>query len=252
MVDVYICEDASEERTMFTHYVEATILIQEYDMKVRISTGRPREIIEQLKISKNTGVYFLDIDYGTEKDGLLLAAEIREYDPRGYIIFITSQCEIAFLTFQYKVEALDFILKGHPQQLQNRIDECLEYVNKRCMQNTRGAGKTFTVSKGGRILALKYEDIMFFETSSNEHKLVVHLENNTIEFFGKMKDIEMEVGEEFIRCHRAYLVNKNNIKEVIYADKLIIMKNQAECPISYRMLGKVKGKIKMTDGDTNS
>ena len=58
-----------------------------------------------------------------------------------------------------------------------------------------------------------------------------------------MKDIEDEVGEDFIRCHRAYLVNKKNIEEVLYADKLIIMKNGAECPISHRLLGQVKSQI---------
>lgn len=55
-----------------------------------------------------------------------------------------------------------------------------------------------------------------------------------------MKDIEEEVGNEFIRCHRAYLVNKKNIKEINYAEKIIVMKNKANCPISHRMLRKIK------------
>ena len=43
--------------------------------------------------------------------------------------------------------------------------------------------------------------------------LIVHMENKSIEFFGTMKEIEKEAGKDFIRCHRAYLVNKQNIKE---------------------------------------
>lgn len=80
----------------------------------------------------------------------------------------------------------------------------------------------------------------FFETSVNEHRIIVHTIDKNIEFFGKMKEIEKEVGEDFIRCHRAYLVNKKNVKEVNYSDKIIIMKNLTSCPVSSRMLGKVK------------
>lgn len=243
MIDIYICEDVQDQRDIIAHYVKAAILIQEYDMKLKAVTDKPEELIEKLKESKNTGLYFLDIDLQSNQNGLMLAKEIREYDPRGFIVFISSHSEMTFMTFQYKVEALDFILKDEPQQLQHRICECIEHVNKKYMSITRGSGKTITVTRGGRKLTLQYDDIMYFVTSVNEHKLVVHTLNKTIEFFGKMKDIEDEVGEDFIRCHRAYLVNKKNIKEVVYANKIIVMKNQASCPISYRMLGQVKNQL---------
>ena len=145
MLDVYICEDIPEERKLITHYVENAILIHEYHMAVRISTATPRDLIDQLKISDNTGIYFLDIDLKTEQNGLMLAEEIREYDPRGFIVFITSHFELSFMTFQYKTEALDFILKEEPKQLQNRINECLENAVKKHQANTRGSKKTLTI-----------------------------------------------------------------------------------------------------------
>lgn len=243
MIDVYVCEDINEERDLIAHYVKTAILMQEYDMNLRISTSDSEELIEQLKKSKNTGLYFLDIDLKTNKNGIMLAKEIREYDPRGFIVFITSHSEMSFITFQYKVEALDFIIKDEPYHLQHRICECMENVNQKYMKNTRGGKKIIIIKRGSRKLTLDYDDILFFETSVNEHKIIVHTLNKTIEFFGKMKDIEVEVGADFIRCHRSYLVNKNNIKEVLYSDKLIIMKNEAKCPISHRMLGRVKKQI---------
>ena len=80
-------------------------------------------------------------------------------------------------------------------------------------------------NEDGTITAVSYNYPIHYETSN-----------------GKMKDIEEEVGDEFIRCHRAYLVNKKNIHEVYYAEKLIIMKNQTKCPISHRMIRQVKSK----------
>ena len=240
MIDIYICEDSEEQREAITHYVESAVLIREYDMKIKISTNSPEKIIEELKLSDNTGIYFLDIDLQSTKNGILLAKEIREYDPRGFIIFVTSHSEMSFLTFQYKVEALDFILKDEQNNHQQRNGEWIEDAHKKYKKITRGVGKTISIMRGSRKIILEYDNIMFFETSANEHKLIVHADNKNIEFFGKMKDIEEEVGNEFIRCHRAYLVNKKNIKEINYAEKIIVMKNKANCPISHRMLRKIK------------
>ncbi|MEF2877046.1 MAG: LytTR family DNA-binding domain-containing protein [Blautia sp.] len=242
MIDIYVCEDANEQRKIITSYIKAAILIQEYDMKLKVSTDNPEVVIEELKKSKNTGLYFLDIDLHSDKNGLSLAKEIREYDPRGFIVFVTSHSELSFMTFQYKVEALDFIVKDEPKQLQHRICECIENVNTKYMKITKGEGKTITITRGGRKITLEHTNIMFFETSANEHKLIVHTDNKSIEFFGKMKDIENEVGDDFIRSHRAYLVNKKNIKEIDYTKKIIKMKNQMECPISHRMIRQVKNK----------
>lgn len=243
LIDVYICEDVKEQREKIVRYVNAAILIHEYDMKIKIDTCHPDEIIEKLRTSENMGLYFLDIELKTDRNGLRLAQEIREYDPRGFIVFITSHSEMSYLTFQYKVEALDYILKDEPQQLQSRICTCMEHVNNKYMNINRGYRKTISITKGGRKIILEYNMILFFETSGNEHKIIVHTMNKSIEFFGKMKDIEARVANDFIRCHRSYLVNKKNIKEIKYADKVIVMINGAVCPVSHRMLNRVKNEM---------
>ena len=168
MIDVYICEDIKEQRDILAHYVKAAILIQEYDMKLRISTDKPKELIEQLKQSKNTGLYFLDIDLKSNKNGIVLAKEIREYDPRGFIVFVTSHSEMSYITFQYKVEALDFILKDDPRELQHRICECMENVNQKYAKISRGNGKTITITRGGRKITLSYDCLLYTSPSPRD------------------------------------------------------------------------------------
>ena len=80
MIDIYICEDIKEHRDNIAHCVEEALTFREYDMRLVISTDKPEVIIEQLKISKNTGLYFLDIDLKSDKNGIELAKEIRDYE----------------------------------------------------------------------------------------------------------------------------------------------------------------------------
>ena len=111
MMDVYVCEDLEEQREAIADYIRNVIMMQGYDMNFRLATDDPAKLMESLKLSKHTGIYFLDIDLHTDQNGLAVAKEIRDYDQRGFIVFLTAHSEMSFLTFQYKVEALDFILK---------------------------------------------------------------------------------------------------------------------------------------------
>ena len=61
-----------------------------------------------------------------------------------------------------------------------------------------------------------------------------------MEFWGKIKDIEKEVDERFYRCHRSFLVNKDNIREIDFRNRVIYMVNGDECLISTRMMKGLK------------
>ncbi|MDY4306465.1 hypothetical protein SNF32_00085 [Enterococcus mundtii] len=49
-----------------------------------------------------------------------LGKQIRQYDPTAKIIFVTTYTDFVYLTFLYKVEALDYIIKDNEEQLQQK------------------------------------------------------------------------------------------------------------------------------------
>ncbi|MBA5760556.1 response regulator, partial [Escherichia coli] len=70
-----------------------------------LSTGDPFELVSRMPRHQGMGLYFLDIDLGQpDMNGFELAQEIRKFDPRGFIIFITTHAELSYMTFTYKVE----------------------------------------------------------------------------------------------------------------------------------------------------
>ena len=58
-------------------------------------------------------------------NGMKLAQQIRLFDPRGFIVFISAHSELSYMTFQYWVEAMDFVLKDNPAEVKVKIRECL-------------------------------------------------------------------------------------------------------------------------------
>ncbi len=235
MLNIFVCEDDTIQRQTIVQIIQNTVLIEELDMQLVLDTKDPYVLLEKVRASQNTGIYFLDIDLGSNMNGLKLAQQIRLSDPRGFIIFITAHSELSFMTFQYRVEAMDFILKDNPAETKVKIRECLLNAIERYTLQTNKVHKVYTIQTGGRKISVDYEDIFFFETSSNIHKVVLHAKNRQIEFSGTIKDLINTLDDNFIRCHRSFLVNKNNIKEVDAKKRIIYFPNGETCLMSMRM-----------------
>ena len=93
MLNIFVCEDNAVQRQAIMQIIQNTVLIEELDMQLVLDTEDPYVLLEKVKTSQNTGIYFLDIDLKARMNGMKLAQQIRLFDPRGFIIFITSHTE---------------------------------------------------------------------------------------------------------------------------------------------------------------
>ena len=206
MLDIFVCEDQAAQRQAIVQMIQNTILIEELDMQLVLDTEDPYVLLETVSNSQNTGIYFLDIDLNSTMNGMKLAQQIRLSDPRGFIIFITAHSELSFMTFQYRVEAMDFVLKDNPGEMKVKIKECLVSALERYTLQTSKIHKVYTIETGGRKISIDYNDIFFFETSSNVHKIILHAKDRQIEFNGTMKELAGALDDNFVRCHRSCVV----------------------------------------------
>lgn len=241
MLSILICEDNKEQRTRITKHIENSIMIENLDMEIALSTESPEETIEYLKKNEISGLYFLDVDLNSKINGIKLAEMIREYDPRGFIVFVTTHAEMSYLTFMYKVEAMDYIIKDNHETVKERIHQCILNAHKKYSSKATEMQKNFTLKAEDKVINIEYNKILFFETSNIIHKVLLHGVDRQIEFYAKMKDIEAKLDDRFYRCHRSFLVNKDNIKEIDINNRVVNMINGQQCFVATRLL---KGLLK--------
>ena len=234
MLKVFICEDNSIQENRFKKIINDIILIENYDMKIEQSTSDPYEILDHLKTNRISGIYFLDVDLNSDINGIQLAEEIRKYDPRGFIVFVTSHAEMSYLTFVYKVEAMDYIIKDNYSNIRNKISDCIKNANDKYKITANNFQKIFSIKVNDKIVNVDLNDILFFETSSTIHKVILHCTNRQVEFYSKMKEIEKNLDSRFCRCHNSFIVNKEKIKEIDKKNRIAYMVNGEECLISTR------------------
>ncbi|GAA0077063.1 LytTR family DNA-binding domain-containing protein [Clostridium sp. CTA-5] len=240
MLKVFVCEDNKEQRERLSKIIENIILIENYDIELGLVTSDPNELINYIANNDLSGLYFLDIDLKAEINGIQLATKIRKYDPRGFIVFVTTHAEMSYLTFIYKVEAMDYIIKDNYNNISERIHQCIEDAHTKYSAKSTELQKIFSIKSEDKIVNIEYSKILFFETSPKIHKVIVHATDRQIEFYAKMKEIEEKLDDRFYRCHKSFIVNKENIREIDLNNRCIYMINGEQCLISTRLMKGLK------------
>lgn len=163
---------------------------------------------ELLASGKRFDIVFLDIQMDG-MNGIEAARELRERNAKfgaedTVLIFITGVKEYVFdaldlYAFQYLLKPID---EGKfAEVLQRAEGEAKKKKEKKCL---------FIRTRN---LTLDQSDILYIE--SRAKKLEIHTTgaDKTIEIYAAMDELEGQLGEDFYRCHRAYIVNMAQITE---------------------------------------
>jgi two-component system response regulator AgrA len=214
-------------------------MMEDLDMKIVLATAMPGDILAYIKKTSVAGLYFLDIDLGREMNGIKLAEAIREYDPRGFIVFITADAGAFTLTFKYKLEAMDYIVKNEIN-IHERICECIRSAYDRYTAKTSPLQPNFVFkSPDGVVIALNFAEIVYFEVCKDmPHRVMLHTQNGLYNFRGNLADIIGKLGGDFYRCHRAFIVNLKKIKKIDAAMMKMQMENGAEIEVAAKYIKK--------------
>lgn len=92
--------------------------------------------------------------------------------------------------------------------------------------------------------------ILCFESSTKSHRLIAHLDNRQIEFYGNLKELS-QLDDRFFRCHNSFVVNRHNIESIDSKERIVYFKNKEHCYASVRNVKKYNKIIKSVNGVFN-
>ena len=175
---------------------------------------------EELLLSdEHIDILFLDIQM-SGKNGMETARELRKKDKSVIIIFVTAAEEYVFQAFD--VGAFHYIVKPiNDTKFTEVLYRAIEEWNAKKLTNQEPEEKYLMINNGGVHIKVTIDDIVYAEVFNR--KVVIHKLNETIEYYGKMSDLEALAGESFFRSHRAYLINFQYVEKydatTIYLEK---------------------------------
>ncbi len=176
--------------------------------------------------------------------------ELLEQPPA--VIFTTAYDEFAIKAFES--HAIDYLLKPFSQDRFDKAiakwaeqktdtnkgqntNELLEEASLSPTQNHR-----IVVKNGSKIKIIPVHDVYFLEAADDYVKIHTtegyFLKNKTMNHFEKTLD-----GQQFVRCHRSYIVNVQQITRIDPYEKdnhIAILRSGAKVPVSRSGYGRLK------------
>lgn len=238
MLSIYICDDIQDHILQFKNVIEHFLMFKDWDIQIIKVTTNPKDLLAILEKQTDMGLYFLDVDLKSDINGFQLAEIIREHDPRGFIVFISTHGECSHIPYEQGIEALNYILKDDPKKVKNQIEQCLQKAYTRYIDFTSDERYHLVLKASSTTYFIKFDDIILIRTSIIPHQIEIIKKDGIFSNYGKLKDILNNLDNRFFRIHNSYIININCIKNINMKAKEIKMCDGTILPASVPNLRK--------------
>lgn len=200
-----ICDDKKEIREL---YAEKIKQFYPHADLVQYQSGE-----ELLTAPQKPDILLLDIQM-PGRNGMEIARKLRRSSKEMVIIFVSALEEYVFQAFD--VGAFHYLVKPFgDEKFADVLARAVEQYedNRKREEHKKKESKmpSLVITKGGEHISVRIGDIVYAEVF--DRKVIIHTMDSDIEYYGKMKELEQKVGDDFYRPHRAYLVNFNFIRK---------------------------------------
>lgn len=218
MFDILILEDSIDTKKA----LEAIIKRCSKDVRVFFSTNLKQA--EELLTEQDFCLFFLDVNLDgnniADASGIKFAKSLRkqtkyEFTP---IVFVTSMMELELMSYR-ETQCYRYIIKPfHDSEIRDLVLKVVNNQKKKDRQQVM-------IKKDGINYSLNVDEIIFIEAMPRG--IIIHLIDDKLEvkYLSIKQMMEKLSGENFIQCHRMFVVNVNYIDYVDQVNRVIKMKD---------------------------
>lgn len=125
---------------------------------------------------------------------------------------------------------------ANAEKIEAVLKELLQIYMEQIYQKENSGSFTVETREGRTILP--YEKIWYFE--AREKKIFVRSGRKEYGFYDTVEHLLEILSDDFIRCHRSFIVNKRKVRKVLLSANLLEMENGESIPVSRSYRAEVK------------
>lgn len=218
MLNFVLCDDNLNIVKKLKEMLEILFIKNNIDAQVKLVTDNPNKVIEYE--SKNTvDVLILDINLNSDITGIDIAKKIRKNNKNVYIIFSTGHLEYSLVA--YSVKTFDYLPKPITlERLEVTLNRLLEDLNTNSSNQFIKLNKNTIINEKEINYIRKDGMKLIFCTNSGEYE--------TYSSFNKLAN---SLPNNFVRCHKSYMANTENILNINKINNTVIFNNNITCDI---------------------
>lgn len=231
MLNFVICDDNPAVLNRLTKMLESIFINNNLDADIGFKSSIASDVINYLNKNK-VDVLILDINLKSEISGCDIANMVRKENKDVYIIFTTAHLEYALMAYKYKT--FDYL----PKPIS---DERLEETILRLMEDIKYSPSKFIKLNNNKTI-INQDEINYIKKDGM--KLVFCTNNRTYETYSSFNKIQNCLPENFIRCHKSFIVNVKNISNINYNKNTILFAPNDSCFIGAKYKNEIMEVVK--------
>lgn len=220
---ILILEDQAESRDALVEIIKS--ISEEIEVT---AVASEKEAMAALLCDREYSLFLLDINLDTTRlsdtSGMNVAREIRklhcyEFTP---IVFVTSLLSLELQSYR-ELQCYRYITKPFDRA---EVAVIIEKVLLHSMEQKEEA--FITIKKDGINYKISCEDILFIQAIPRGIRLILKTEELEVRYLTLKQLLPRLPKEEFVQCHRMYIVNRRYIEYVDMVNRMIKMRGSRE------------------------
>jgi len=205
LVKIAVCDDDPKFVGSVQEYLEKISKEEHLDLEIEYFLSG-NELLKDYERGSHYDLIYLDIEMNGA-DGIETAKWIRRKDYHVLIVYISSHEE--YLRQLFEAEPFRFLSKPVEYEAFRLV---FNQAAKRILEQQ---SLYFHFKTGKSMVKLPCKEILYFESAGR--KVIVHTVQHSYEYYGKLNEIEESLKNmRFVRIHKAYLVNLDNVEAFQY------------------------------------
>lgn len=260
-IHIFICEDDKIQMNRLSDLLKEYAKQTGKDICLTGASQAGEEILRRYDedAGKHLSLCFVDVQLQEGKmDGFRLARKLKEKDPLCQLVFLTSRDELAYKTYEYDLNVLDYIIKcpeyflqnGIHARLKERLDRIFAKLERMPMAESDDR-KEIIVDSGSRQIHLDTENILYVQAVKQTHQLEIVAKEQKITTRATLKEMYGRLGDGFIYINRSCIAARNKIMEIDKKNRILILEGGYHLEISYREMKNLLGSDPLSEFHRN-
>ena len=212
MLKIAIIDDEPSALQYLSHALDSIFIKYDYDANICFKTSNVDSLVDYLN-NNIIDVLFLDIDLKSHLNGLNIAENVRKRNKNCYFIFITAYSQYSLDAYKFKT--FDYITKPFENR---QIEDCIN----RLFDDMNGMPKKY-IKIDNKNTIIEESEIEYIRREGM--KLVFHTASREYEVYSSFNKINDKLPDNFVRCHKSFIANINNITKIEPLNNIVYFDN---------------------------
>lgn len=235
MISVVICNSNDAERISmekYSHDLAAYLSDEKWEIH---SISDEKGLKDYLKKSPIFDIACVDL---TVDNGVVYAEELRKQNKSAFIILVATVSMSPMMYLQPGIMAGSLLLRVFSEEQMKDVFEGAfrNYLEK--FETESNPEDAYVVDTRNGRQRIPYSQIYYFE--ARDKKIVITNKSQEIYCYDTIANLENILPEQFIRCHRSFIINKKHVVKLILSQGVVELEDDIYIPISRNYKSVVK------------